>query len=534
MQLSGHYYAPSGLAGRADVTLTSRLIEGITILEVSLQASQRLTGGSVRVPLPLRAAQIIEQGFQSWSTVRRTTPLDIRPIRSEAPRWFRSQMLADRELAGHGLSGDGYLVFDGGVVGFLSAATTFGTIVVNIDGSLEARWLLDDLSLEGGQTLELDSLAIVLGDPGLAYDSYAVTSGLHAGARPFRRSARVWCSWYQYFGAISPAIIRENLTLASQHDIEVVQIDDGWQAEIGVWDRPNDTWGEPMSTLANDIKSQGCVPGIWTAPFLAIAGGSLATQHPDWLVRNDRGEPTTALHHGGWGGKILALDTTNPEVLAHLTATYATLRAQGYDYFKIDFLHAAAAVGSRLHGTSVSRAQALRAGLAAVRAGIGEDAYLVGCGSPLLSAVGYVDAMRVSEDVAPYFSPRVFFPGFEENTVSARNAIEASVLRAPLHQRWFTLDPDCVLLRPSDTELSRLERTVVKEAALAASGFVALSDDLALYDQETWVEATELFTMAAQHEGPRRIIDPFANPLVITSPAGSIEIGWEPPMSTIR
>ena len=169
-----------------------------------------------------------------------------------------------------------------------------------------------------------------------------------------------------------------------------------------------------------------------------------------------------------------------------------------------------------------------------MRAGIGEDAYLVGCGSPLLSAVGYVDAMRVSEDVAPYFSPRVFFPGFEENTVAARNAIEASVLRAPLHQRWFTVDPDCVLLRPTDTELSRFERIVVKDAALAASGFVALSDDLALYDQETWDEAETLYRDAERHEGPRRILDPFANPLVITSPIGAITIGWEPPVSSVR
>jgi alpha-galactosidase len=440
-------------------------------------------------------------------------------------------MLADRELAGERLAGDGYLVFDGGVVGFLSAASTLGTVVVNIDGSLEARWLLDDLALDVGESLTLDSLAVFLDDPGVAYDTYAVASGRVAGARPFQRSARVWCSWYQYFGAITPSIIRANLELAAQHGIEVVQIDDGWQAEIGVWDRPNATWAEPMSALASDIKAKGCVPGIWTAPFLAIDGGSVATEHPEWLVRNERGEPTTALHHGGWGGKIFALDTTNPEVLAHLTATYATLRAQGYDYFKIDFLHAASAVGTRRNGATMSRAKALRAGLAAVRAGIGEDAYLVGCGSPLLSAVGYVDAMRVSEDVAPYFSPRVFFPGFEENTVAARNAIEASVLRAPLHQRWFTVDPDCVLLRPTDTELSRLERTVVKDAALAASGFVALSDDLALYNAETWREAKDLFADAASFEGPRRIVDPFENPVRVVATNRTFAVGWDPPFT---
>jgi len=483
------------------------------------------------VPLPHRTTRIIEQGFQSWSVMRRTIPSDVRVERSEAPRWFRGQMHAQRDLVGRVLTGDGYLVFDGGVIGFLSSEVTFGTIVVNPDGSLEAHWLLDELACSPDAPLALDPLILLTGDPGATYDTYAQLSGLHAKARPFRRSSRVWCSWYQYFTAITPAIIRGNLQLASQHGIEVVQIDDGWQAEIGVWDRPNEAWAESMDHLASDIKAQGCTPGIWTAPFLAIDGGALAMEHPDWLVRNENGQPTTALFHGGWGGKIFALDTTNPEVIAHLTHTYATLRAQGYEYFKIDFLHAAAAIGVRLQGTSMSRAQALRAGLAAIRAGIGEDAYLVGCGSPLLSAVGFVDAMRVSEDVAPFFAPREFFPGFEENTVAARNAIEPSILRAPLHQRWFTLDPDCVPLRESDTELSPSERVVVRDAALAASGFIALSDDLSLYTQATWDVAAKLFADANRHEGPRRIVDPFANPVIVTTPVGEFAIGWDPPIA---
>jgi alpha-galactosidase len=199
------------------------------------------------------------------------------------------------------------------------------------------------------------------------------------------------------------------------------------------------------------------------------------------------------------------------------------------DYFKIDFLHAAAVVGTRVHGDTYSRAQALRAGLEAVRAGIGEDAYLVGCGSPLLSAVGLVDAMRVSEDVAPFYEPRIFFPGFEENTVAGRNAIEPSVLRAPLHRRWFTLDPDCVLLRPTDTELTRNEQVVIRDAALAASGFIALSDDLTLYNTDTWAEATQLFADAERHEGTRSIVDPFATPVEVVTGAGSIFVDWTTP-----
>ena len=94
--------------------------------------------------------------------------------------------------------------------------------------------------------------------------------------------------------------------------------------------------------------------------------------------------------------------------------------------------------------------------------------------------------MRVSEDVAPHYEPRLFFPGFIECTVAARNSLEASLLRAPLHARWFTLDADCVLLRPSEIELSENERRMVAEAVVATGGLFALSDRLALYGAREW------------------------------------------------
>src|SRR5271154_5184710 len=42
---------------------------------------------------------MLEHGFQSWSTVRRCSPGDVRVERAESPRWFRAQVLADRSSA---------------------------------------------------------------------------------------------------------------------------------------------------------------------------------------------------------------------------------------------------------------------------------------------------------------------------------------------------------------------------------------------------------------------------------------------------
>src|SRR5262249_14054797 len=52
-----------------------------------------------------------------------------------------------------------------------------------------------------------------------------------------RPAPTVWCSWYHYFGGVTEADILENLDAIGRHDlpVDVVQIDDGWQAEIGDW-----------------------------------------------------------------------------------------------------------------------------------------------------------------------------------------------------------------------------------------------------------------------------------------------------------
>jgi alpha-galactosidase len=432
-------------------------------------------------------------------------------------------MLADRDSAGAELAGETYLVHSRGVAGFLTQKLAFGRLCVDRDGAVEAQWLLDDVHLRAGQIVELDPLWVAGGQPGPLYSTYAQLSGEAMNARLEAPVPTVWCSWYQYFGDVSAAQIRENAAIAVPRGIDVIQIDDGWQKEIGVWNEVSDTWGEPMSDLARDIRALGATAGIWSAPFLAIEGGLIATERRDWLVKNESGEPSTALFHGGWGGKIFALDTSRDDVIEHISSTYRTMREWGYDYFKIDFCHAGAAVGRR-SSDEFTRAQCLRRGLGAVRDGIGDDAYLLGCGCPLLSAVGIVDAMRVSEDVAPFYEPRLYFDGFEECSVAARNSLEASLLRAPLHARWFTLDADCALLRPTETDLITNERRMVAEAIVATGGLLALSDRLALYGDDEWQLVGDL--LARLDHGPREIHQLFEQDVEIFWNRSSSAFNW--------
>ena len=475
---------------------------------------------------------VLEHGWQSWSTVRSARPSDIRPERGDAPRWFRGEMLADRDGAGTLVTVDTFCLTDTYVLGALTATTCLLTFAVT-ETAVEAHYLLDDVILEPGMEFELDTLWYREGPAGPNYSTYAERAGLASNARVDRGAPTGWCSWYHYFTNVTSAHIEANGEIAAAHGLGLVQIDDGWQAEIGDWSSTSPRFGTPIGDLATSIVADGGVAGLWSAPFLAIEGGKLATEHPDWLVLNDQGLPATALFHETWGGKVFALDTTRDDVLAHLVETYRHLSEQGFEYHKVDFLFAAGIPGVRSGNGLFTRAMALQRGLQSIREGIGDDAYLLGCGGPLLSVVGIVDAMRVSEDVAPFYEPKIFFPGFPEGTVATKNAIQQSVLRAPLHRRWFLNDPDCLLLRPTDTELSPTERRVLATSILGTGAYLVASDDLSLYGADEWETFNQLMDLQSAADSTLTLANPFALSPRVIGETYTLEINWNLPSAKL-
>jgi alpha-galactosidase len=118
------------------------------------------------------------------------------------------------------------------------------------------------------------------------------------------------------------------------------------------------------------------------------------------------------------------------------------MRGWGIDYFKIDFCYAGAYEGAR--HSDMPGVRAYRDGLRLIRAAIGPDALLVGCGAPTVASAGLVDAMRIGPDIAAQYEPaqeHVSLP-------SQRNAARNVAARAWQHGRFWVNDPDCLMLRP--------------------------------------------------------------------------------------
>ncbi len=515
--------------GDVDVEVLSSDVDGGRRLDVFVRNGGRddVNLDDVVVYLAAAPTQVLEHGHQSWSVVRRCAPGDVRPERAELPDWVRGTHMSRPDGAGTVISGDQFLLTIDGVAGFLDARQHLGTVEAH-SSELAVRAMFDGVPLPAGGERPLDPIWLADGPAGVRYSDFLSLWGTTAGARIASPAPLGWCSWYQYFADVTPDDVRRNLNALAGRGFELVQIDDGFQGAIGDWLSTSAPWKEGLAPLAHEIRHAGLQAGIWTAPFLLGPDSTTLADHPEWAaVHAPTGYPAKAMHNdNNWGGWAVALDTTRPDVLEHLRTTYAALVDEGFDYHKIDFCYAAALPARRFDPTK-TRAESLRSGLDAVRDGIGDDSFLLGCGCPFGPAVGVVDAMRVSADVAPVWTPRAHWPGLYETAPSAVNAIAASVLRAPMHRRLFINDPDCLLLRPTDTELDAGQRSFLAAVITGTGAFTLLSDDLERYSDAEWGLLEALRTVHDDVDTLLDIDDPFADPLVVRSAVGTqLTVDW--------
>jgi alpha-galactosidase len=424
------------------------------------------------IPVDRSRAMVYEHGWQSWSPTS-AYRLDQRPFRPVSDDRRVGNYHPERTAPHDAFWGEGLLAVDPGtgdgvhVFGAPAPNGDIPSIRAEVDGDavlVRADGPVDHLVVPAGPGGTADgeeaphrALDRALGRWG---DGFAAAAEVGDRNPP----PTAWCSWYHYFEHVTQADIEENLQAIDELGlpVDVVQIDDGYQAELGDWLQLSDRFPS-LAAIVGAIRRAG----IWVAPFLVGERSELARAHPDWLVDGAR-----AGH--GWGGqRLFALDTTHPGAEGYLRGVFGTLRELGVDYFKIDFVYAGAMAGRRADPT-VSGVEAYRHGLRLVRDAIGPEAFLLGCGAPILPSVGLVDAMRVGPDIAHHVEP---LDG-DLSQPSQRAAAQNSRWRAWQQGRFWTNDADCLV---TGTHVERREEW----AGIVArySGLRASSDRLRRLDE---------------------------------------------------
>jgi len=440
-------------------------------------------------------------GWQSWS-FRGAYRCDQR-MRSTRLGFLQEPMVFNAGtpkpgLAGH-FSSDFFAVLGdkrsrrGLLIGFLSQQQHFGSLHANLieNPSMNVWANGDDARLDPGASMQTDVVMLMPIDMDVpdSLGDYLQVVASHHQIKEFNLPPSGWCSWYEYYQTISETIIQENLDILNSIKpdlpLNLLQIDDGFQAQVGDWFDFSSAFPNGVKNLAAEIKHNGFTPGLWLAPFILHPGSRIARQHPEWLLRTANGRLARAGF--GWDRLTVALDLTVPEALDYASqVVHTAVHDWGFPYIKLDFLYAAA-VRARYRDRTRTRAQVLRSGMQALRDAAGDETFLLGCGAPLGSVIGMVDAMRIGADVSDHWRPAfqgISFPFRDEPFMPCvRNAIQNILTSAPMHNRWWVNDPDCLVMRP-DAHLNLDEVQTLATAIAMTGGLLLLSDALSKLNPE--------------------------------------------------
>ncbi len=379
------------------------------------------------------------------------------------------------------------------VLGFLSQKQHFGSITADIRSRPQlAMWANGDQTrIDPGSRMETDWAVLhtfYLDQTDPLQEYYTAVQREHDIHLPEDMPAG-WCSWYYYYQAISEETIIANFEAIKKRKdtlpISLVQIDDGFEKQVGDWFQFDKDFPHGVKPLAEEIKHDGYTPGLWLAPFILHPRSDFVKEHPEMILRNDSGAPVFSGFV--WNSFGQALDLSYPPALEHAVSVVETAEKQwGFPYLKLDFLYAGALPGRRFDQTK-TRAQVLRNAMEKIRERVGADTFLLGCGVPLGSVLGLVEANRIGEDVSGDWTPKYFGLSFpfknEYGMPSARNAIQNILTRAEQHQRWWINDPDCLLVR-DDTNLTLAEIQSLASVIAITGGSLLISDDLTAVSTE--------------------------------------------------
>jgi alpha-galactosidase len=208
------------------------------------------------------SAMVYEHGWQSWSPSG-CYPLGTRPQRPSTENSRVMNWRQEKQPAAEAFWGEGLMAIDPGdgsgiaIFAAAPAADPAPSIRADVHGSEVV------VSADGPVVQTTDTRASSISD---ALGHWAGWYASAVGVALRRRTPTAWCSWYHYLAHVNHDDILENLAAMDRLglDVDVVQIDDGYQAQIGDWLSVSDRFGSLQAVVA-DIRQSGRRAGMGCA-----------------------------------------------------------------------------------------------------------------------------------------------------------------------------------------------------------------------------------------------------------------------------
>jgi alpha-galactosidase len=146
----------------------------------------------------------------------------------------------------------------------------------------------------------------------------------------------VYNTWEPFQKNINEKLVMELAKVAADAGMKEFVIDDGWQDSYGDWGIDHKKFPNGLKPVFDYIKSLGMKPGLWISVGSASSKSNVFKTHPDWFVRDQKGNFAN-LHSEGEGGDIKSACFSTEwkdyikGVLLKLAVDY------GLEYMKLDF-----------------------------------------------------------------------------------------------------------------------------------------------------------------------------------------------------
>ena len=338
--------------------------------------------------------------------------------------------------------------------------------------------------LKPGQTIQYEQIVLRRADDWVQMlNQFGAAIARENGIKKLKKTDfKGWATWDYYAYVFSTNDIYQNLEKikALSPAANLIQIDAGWYSARGDYS-VRTSLASDMKEIADHIKAQGMMPGIWMDGFRANSTSEVCIKHPEYFLHDQDGNMIIEVRRKeGTDRDRVYFDFSHPGARAHIAECIRAIKEDfGFPYFKIDFMRFGlnqeimkgkpAVKSIKAHDPTITDVERMRLGLQAMRDAVGRENYLLGCSAVFGPCIGFVDGMRTGGDISPRFE------AFPERSL-------ANLGHFYLSGKVFNGDIDYLTFRAAADEDEKVSKEAVKHGG-----------SLAMNEAQMWADLNKLY-----------------------------------------